>query len=209
MEEQLIQAMENLDEDLVVKTIQSLREKGFDYLSIQDLLNQGMQRVGDHFARGEYFLADLMVSGLIYRKVMEKWIEEHGKSPGKAGKILIGVMKDDIHDIGKDIVCSILRANDFEVIDLGVDVETERFVEAAKEHHPDIIALCGAMWFVEEEMQQAIALFEENGLRKHAKIIIGGACLTSAGIASIPADGYSLNASGAANLCRKIVENNG
>ena len=112
--------------------------EGHSFEEIQQCLNTGISAVGTRFERGDYFIADLIVSGMIYRSALnEREPLRSGGAPRPLGKVVIGVVAGDIHDIGKDIIVSLLRAERFDVVDLGIDVKPERFVHAVRNYHPD------------------------------------------------------------------------
>ena len=125
----LVDAMTELDEDLVMDYVQKMIQQGVSISAIQMCMNIGVTNVGKKFENGEYFIADLIVSGMIYRdalRLLSPMMSTNRLMP--IGRVVIGVVEGDIHDIGKDIVVSLLRAEHFEVIDLGVDVKPERFL---------------------------------------------------------------------------------
>ena len=206
MHEELISAMESLDEDIVIGLVKQLLKEGASNISIMDSLNTGMSLVGNSYESGAYYLADLIVSGSIYRQALG-YLRFDRSSSGKIHicKIVIGVVQNDIHDIGKDIVISTLLSDGFEVIDLGTDVKCEDFITAIKEHKPDILALSGTMSFALDEMQHVIHRLEETGLRDTVKIIAGGLCVNKNNAKRIGADYYSKDPIEAIATCRKMI----
>jgi methanogenic corrinoid protein MtbC1 len=207
MEDELIAAMKNLDEDAVVSYVQKLRENGTDSISIINTLNIGMIEVGKLFESRSYYLADLIVSGVIYQQALK--LIEFEVSAGaetSAGKALIGVVKNDIHEIGKDIVAGTLRAEGFEVIDLGVDVDRGDFVRAVIEHKPQFLALSGTMSFAVDAMEEIIRSLEEAGLRKNLTIIVGGICVNKINARRIGADFYSRDPVEALAICKNLIK---
>ena len=134
----LVQAMAELDEKSLMDAMQdALREKQKTE-RIENSLQEGLKQVGVRFAQGQYYLADMIVSGDLYQEAMNLLISNkqlEGRQQ-KSGKVLIGVMKDDIHDIGKDIVQMLLKLDGFDVMDLGVDVPTEEFLSAVQSYQP-------------------------------------------------------------------------
>jgi Predicted cobalamin binding protein len=206
--DEIIGALEELNEDKVLEDVQSQRLSGTSNIEIMRALNSGMLLVGQRFEEGEYFLADLIVSGVIYRKALEL-LSTHQESNGNpaAGKVLIGVVKSDIHDIGKDIIISSLQAEGFEVIDLGTDVKAEEFVELSLRHRPDIIALSGTMGFAKDEIKKTILKLDEANVRSFAKIIVGGLCVTKQNSVVMGADGYSEDPIDVVNICQELLKN--
>ncbi|MHA1651100.1 MAG: cobalamin B12-binding domain-containing protein [Candidatus Helarchaeota archaeon] len=175
LEDELITAIAELNEARAIEIVQELADR-MSAMDIINLAREGMQRVGDKFAAKEYFLADLIYSAEIFQEIMRKLepaLTITDKAPFK-GKIVIGTVKNDIHDIGKNIVISLLRAEGFDVIDLGVDVPVEQFVNTVKNEQPRVLGLSGLLTVAIDEMKKTIQAIEENGLRENLKIIIGG-----------------------------------
>jgi methanogenic corrinoid protein MtbC1 len=208
MDEALILAMQNLEEEKVLSCVRELHEKGVDTTSIINTLNAGMLRVGKMFEAGSYYLADLVVSGTIYRQALGLIGPLNHKPPGQSrGKILIGVVKNDIHDIGKDIIVGTLLSEGFEVIDLGTDVACEDFIQAVYEHKPGMLALSGTMSYAIDEMEQIIQVLNEKKLRQGLAVIIGGSCANNHNALRIGADFYSKDPIEALGICKKLLEN--
>jgi len=206
--EELVNDVSNLDEDLVLDKVQELIVSGMSSVDIINILNRGMHMVGQRFEFGEYFLADLIVSGVIYKKALDLLcLDKNGDSVSNAGKILIGVVKNDIHDIGKDIVVSTLKSDGFEVIDLGVDVCAEEFVESALAHRPNIVAIGGTMSFSAEEMKNIIEKLKNANVRDFAKIVVGGLGISLSRSRELDVDGYSDNPIEVLAVCRKLLNN--
>ncbi len=204
---QLAAAMRELDESTVLELTKSMIESGHDAFEIQSLLNEGIKDVGKRFESGEYFLADLIVSGIIYQNAMELFhhCQRLDNAPVR-GKVVIGVVENDIHDIGKNIICEVLRAEGFEVIDLGVDVKPKGFVQAVQQHHPDVLALSGVMGFALDSMLATISELEKLGLRDGLSIIIGGSCITSGDPALIRADKMAIDPLETIAFCKAVTE---
>lgn len=202
---ELVLAMSELDEDRVLSLTKE-HQSDRDRYSVISQLNQGMLEVGKRFENGDYFLADLIVSGIIYRKALGLIGPlADGKNQKTNGRIMIGVAKNDIHDIGKDIIVSILCADGFEVIDLGTDVSADTFVARAKQERPDLIAICGTMGFAFGEMGLIIEALENAGIRESVSILVGGMCVDQEESLVIGADGYSKDPVDALNICRKLL----
>ena len=174
---QLIEAMADLNEDLVIATVRQMAAEGHSFEEIQQCLNTGISAVGTRFERGDYFIADLIVSGMIYRSALnEREPLRSGGAPRPLGKVVIGVVAGDIHDIGKNIVKTLLENYGFDVIDLGKDVPKEKIIEATIEHNAQIIALSALMTTTMQEMRNVVEYAKEKGVT--AKIMIGGAVIT-------------------------------
>ena len=206
IEESLVRYVEQLDEENSIRLAKEALNEGIDPLYLLDLMNEGMKRVGKLYDRRDYFIADLIMAGLIFRQVLE--LEEmteffHGSYNRKSGKIILGTVKGDIHDIGKDILKYMLEAYGFEVIDLGVDVPRENFVKNVEKHNPDILALSGVLTSTVDEMKEVVNALLEVNLRDKVKIIIGANHLTKDSFKFIGADGFATDASVGAKLCRE------
>ncbi|KUO70247.1 MAG: cobalamin-binding protein [Desulfosporosinus sp. BRH_c37] len=204
--ESLIGYVEQLDEENSIKLAKEALNEGIDPLYLLDLMNEGMKRVGKLYDCKDYYIADLIMAGLIFRQVLE--LEEmanffHGTYNKKTGKVVIGTVKGDIHDIGKDIFRYMLEAYGFDVIDLGVDVSREIFVKNVEKHNPDILALSGVLTSTVDEMKEVVDSLMEANLREKVKIIIGANHLTQDAFRFIGADGFATDASEGAKLCRE------
>jgi len=205
MKELLVSNVEQLDEENSIKLAKEALNQGIHPLNLLDLMNEGMKRVGRLYDCKDYYIADLIMSGLIFRQVLE--LEEmtdffHKTYDKKSGKVVIGTVKGDIHDIGKDIFKYMLEAYGFEVIDLGVDVSSEIFVKNVLKHNPDIVALSGVLTSTVDEMKEVVNSLTEAHLRENVKIIIGANHLTQDTFKFIGADSYATDASVGAKVCR-------
>ena len=176
---ELAEAMGDLDEDVMVETLeQVMAEGGADAQKAMEACQKGMDTVGSLFEEGEYFVGDLIYAGELMTKAVEilkdALITDGGEDTVKARMILCTV-KDDLHDIGKNIVRSMLEAAGFEVLDLGIDVAPEKIVETAKAEGINIIGLSGVLTLAIDSMKDTIDAFKEAGMRDDVKIVIGGA----------------------------------
>ena len=190
---QLIEAMADLNEDLVIATVRQMAAEGHSFEEIQQCLNTGISAVGTRFERGDYFIADLIVSGVIYRSALnEREPLRSGGAPRPLGKVVIGVVAGDIHDIGKDIIVSLLRAERFDVVDLGIDVKPERFVHAVRNYHPDVVLLSGVL--------------TDAGLRDQVKVLIGGLCTSEYLMHHVGADGWAYDSNRTVRFCKEVVD---
>ncbi|KJS48402.1 B12-binding domain-containing protein [Desulfosporosinus sp. BICA1-9] len=208
IKESLVSCVEQLDEENSIRLAKEALDDGIDPIYLLDLMNEGMKRVGILYDCRDYFIADLIMAGLIFRQILE--LEEmtdffHRTYDKKSGKIVIGTVKGDIHDIGKDIFRYMLEAYGFDVIDLGVDVSREIFVKNVEKHNPDILALSGVLTSTVDEMKEVVNSMVEAHLRDKVKIIIGANHLTQDAFRFIGADGFATDASVGAKLCREWV----
>jgi 5-methyltetrahydrofolate--homocysteine methyltransferase len=165
-----------------------------------------MTEVGRRFEDGDYFVPELLISARAMKSALEilrPLLTAQGVEP--VGRVVIGTMKGDLHDIGKGLVASMLQGGGFEVTDLGVDVAPERFIASAREADADIIALSALLTTTMLGMRSVVEHLEREGLRSRLKVIVGGAPVTRQFADSIRADGYSDTASGAVALARRLV----
>ena len=166
----------------------------------------GLDVVGEQFAAGESFLPEMMLSAVAAREGIAIAMEgmEKGQYKPKATMVL-GTVKGDLHDIGKNLVALILRSRGFEVIDLGIDVQEEQFVDAVREHKPDILGISCLMTTTMVSMKDVIDALSEAGVREKVKVIVGGCPLTQEFASQIGADYYSRNAGSTATLLEELV----
>jgi methanogenic corrinoid protein MtbC1 len=205
--EDLINLIVDLYEKEAIELVQKKIEAGEDPLKILDQVRVAMAKVGEKFEIKEYFLPDLIMSGEILRQITEI-LEPKLKTGPKSeslGKIVLGTVFGDLHDIGKDIVKFMLETNGFEVYDLGVDVPKEKFVEKIKEINPEIIALSGFLTLAYDSMKETIEEIKKAGLREKAKIMIGGGQMDERIRDYVDADAYGKDAVEAVVLAKKWV----
>lgn len=203
----LVQAMTELDEKSLMDAIRRCLAERQEPARIECSLQEGLKQVGIRYASGQYYLADMIVGGDLYQEALSLLIaNKQTDSAHKArGKVLIGVMKDDIHDIGKDIVRTLLTLDGFDVMDLGVDVPEDEFISAVQNYQPDIIALCGVMTFSADRMLETIRRLCELPTRSHFRIIVGGSCVDQKTALKIGADGFTRDAYDVPSLCDKLI----
>jgi 5-methyltetrahydrofolate--homocysteine methyltransferase len=174
---------------------------------VQKFMIPAMDEVGKRFECNEYFVPELLIAARAM-KISLELITPHlvrsGAEP--AGRVVIGTVQGDLHDIGKNLVASMLEGGGFQVIDLGVDVPPEKFVEAAQEKDGSIIALSALLTTTMTMMKRVIEALAKAGIREKTKVMIGGAPITQQYADEIGADGYSDNASAAVALARKLVK---
>jgi corrinoid protein of di/trimethylamine methyltransferase len=168
----------------------------------------GVQQVGQAFSRGEVFLPELVMAGEAMKAavaVLEPELARRGTRRHSEGKVVIGTVSGDIHDIGKTLVATLLAANGFEVHDLGVNVPLEQFVNTAREVDADIIGVSALLTTTMVRQRDLARMMDEMGLRPRIKLIIGGAPVTRSWAEEIGADGFSEDAVGAVALARQLV----
>jgi methylmalonyl-CoA mutase cobalamin-binding domain/chain len=202
----LAQALTDLEEQRVYELVEQKISEGEDALKIISELNEGMVNVGELFSSGQYFISQLIFSAEILKQVMTKLEPllrkvEAGQS---SGKVVIGTVKGDIHDIGKNIVTTLLNGSGFDVTDLGVDVPTEKFVEALKETGAKVLGLSALLNFTYPEMKLVVEEVEKAGLRDQVKIVIGGAPCNEQVREFTGADFYAKDAIAGVNYCKEV-----
>jgi 5-methyltetrahydrofolate--homocysteine methyltransferase len=195
----------NLD-DIVDLTEDALDED----LSAEEILNKGlmpgMDHVGVEFKAGNMFVPEVLRSAKTMQGAMDILKPLLAESGVKSiGKVLLGTVKGDLHDIGKNLVGMMCEGAGFEIEDIGKDVAPEAFVEAVKAFEPDVVGMSALLTTTMRAMESTIKELEEAGLRDKVKIIIGGAPVTQSFAEQIGADGYASNAAGAADLVKKLV----
>ncbi|TGE32951.1 cobalamin-dependent protein [Desulfosporosinus sp. Sb-LF] len=204
----LINYVEQLEEESVLKLSQELLNEGMQPLELLQHIKEGMNRVGELYERKDYYIADLIMAGLIFKQVLEldkMTAHFHSKQNKKIGKVVLGTVKGDIHDIGKDIVRGMLEINGFEVIDLGVDVAKEIFLKKVEEYKPDIVGLSGVLTYSVDTMKEVIDAFIEAGLRDTIRFIVGGNHLTEEVCKFMGADSYATDATAGVLTCRQWI----
>jgi 5-methyltetrahydrofolate--homocysteine methyltransferase len=174
---------------------------------IDDSMVPAMDEVGKLFDAEEYFVPELLLSGRAMKSAMELIRPLLVTSGQKmAARVIIGTVKGDLHDIGKNIVASMLEGGGFEVIDLGTDVSPEAFVAAVREREPQVVCMSALLTVTMPAMKTTIEAFNYAGVRTSVKVLIGGAPVTSQYANEIGADGYSENASTAVSLVKSLLE---
>jgi len=188
---------------------QQALQQGLDPLAcINEGLTPGIQRVGELFASGEYFLPDLIIGAEAMKKalaVLEPALTEGGPGREVLGHAVLGTVKGDLHDIGKTLVGTMLTANGFKVTDLGTDVPADDFVAAITERGATMVGASALLTTTMSEQQRIIQTIEEAGLRDRVKIMVGGAPVTKTWAEKIGADGFAKDAISAVALAKGLV----
>ena len=203
----LYEAVVDMDEDRAAELARQVVAEGYDaYAAIEDGLSRGMDKVGELYEQEEYFIPELLLcSDAMYAgiDILKPHIVRQENSERHV--VVIGVVEGDTHDIGKNLVKIMLESAGFEVIDLGRDIKPQAFLQAAKEHEAEIIALSTLMTTAMPAMKEVIDLLEEKQLRENYKVVIGGGPISPGFAKKIKADAYAVNAAEAARIAKELV----
>jgi methanogenic corrinoid protein MtbC1 len=205
MNDRLISLMADLMEEEALTLVREGIAQGADPVGTLDDARSAMEVVGKRFETGEYFIPDLIMAGEILKEISEmvKPLLETSGAGEKKGKVLIGTVAGDIHDIGKDIDAFMLDVSGFEVLDIGIDVPVQTFVDKIKEFQPHVVGLSGFLTLAFDSMKRTIEAIEAEGLRDGIKIMIGGGQIDETVRRYVGADAYGKDAVAGVQLCRQ------
>ena len=198
----------DFDIDNAEETAKEAIDSGVDPVEAANALTEGIQIVGDKFGSGELFLPDLVCSSEVLKKafpVINAEIEKRGEKAASLGKVILGTVFGDIHNIGKDMVSTLLYAAGFEVIDLGINVKSEDFLKAVREESPDILAMSALLTTTSNEQKNVINGLTRAGLRDKVKVIVGGSPINQEFADLIGADGYGATAPEGVKMVKKFL----
>ena len=195
------------NEELTKQLVKDALEQGLTPSEIINGMSPGAREAGKRFSSGEYFLPELMMAGEAMNAGVQFLIPlmASQQNAESRGKIVIGSVEGDVHDIGKNIVTAQLRADGFEVGDLGIDVAPEKFIETVKKEKPDILALGSYMSTTLKSIEITMEKLVEASLRDSVKVIMGGVAVFPSYVEKIGGDGYGQDAEGAVQVARKLV----
>jgi len=209
IERDLVQALRAGDTEGAERVTERALEEGAEPL---DLIRGGivpaLTEIGEDFQRLDIFLPELMAAGDAAEAataILEDAMASAGEESASLGTVVIGTVENDVHDIGKNIVGTLMRSHGFKVVDLGRDVAPSSFLDAAKKENADVIAMSALMTTTRPSAGSTIGLFEEVGVRDEYKMIVGGGSVTDAWAVEIGADGFSEDAAGAVALCKSLL----
>ncbi len=207
MSEKLVTAIADMEEKEALALATELLAQKADPVAILDDCRSAMEIVGQRYEAGTYFLPELLLAGEMLTEITEIVKPEMAQKQNvqRHGKVLIGTVKGDIHDIGKNIVTFMLDASGFEVRDLGVDVPAEKFMEAIREFQPQVVALSGFLTLAFDSMKETIDAIQSAGLRDGIKIMIGGGPVSEEVKTYTGADGYGKDAMAGVSLAKQWV----
>lgn len=206
MESNLVNFLADLQEKEAKDIAKIKLDQGVDPMDIMSQARDGMKIVGERFGKGEYFIPDLIYSGEILKdiaRMVEPFVKEKGTGDEKLGKVIIGTVEGDIHDIGKDLVVLMLEISGFEVYDLGIDVPIQNFIEKIKETGAKVIGLSGFLTLAFDAMKSTVDAIKEEGLRENVKIMIGGGQMDDEVRRYTGADAFGKDAMDAVDLAKE------
>jgi methanogenic corrinoid protein MtbC1 len=208
-EKQLVEAIAEMREEEAFALAKAMLDRGEDPVRVLELCREAMDIVGKRFEKQEYFLPELVLAGEMLENIgaIAKPLiqEKSGGEAKKLGRVLIGTVHGDLHDIGKNIVTFMLDINGFEVKDIGIDVPVAKFVEEILEFKPSVVGLSGFLTLAFDSMKETVQAIEAAGLRDKMKIMIGGGQVDEAVRTYTGADAYGSNAVAAVTLCREWI----
>jgi len=183
-------------------------DENVDPLKALSALTDSIRIVGDLFEKGEYFLPELVTAADVLQRatpILEARIRETGGHRESLGTVVIGTVFGDIHSIGKMMVSTLLSANGFQVVDLGVNAPAEKFIRAVVDNNANLVAMSALMTMTIPEQRKVIERFEKEGIRNRVKVMVGGSAITPQIAKDMGADGYEATAPGAVRLARELV----
>jgi methanogenic corrinoid protein MtbC1 len=207
MSKELVNAIADMREEEALKLAREMVEGGSEPMAILDAAREAMAVVGQRYEEDTYFLPELMLAGEMMSQITDIVKPELAKLPEieRQGKVVIGTVEGDIHDIGKNIVSFLLDVNGFDVLDLGVDVSSQKFVEAIRDFQPQVVGLSGFLTLAFDVMKETVEAIKAAGLRDEVKIMIGGGQVNEEIRKYAGADAYGKDAMAGVSLAKKWV----
>ena len=208
--DKLAQTVIDGEEEECIRVINDGLEKGMDPIqAVEKGLAKGINKVGDDFANGIVFLPELVMAADIMKagmKILDEKIKAAGMERKSFGKVVIGTVKGDIHDIGKSVVAAVLQASGFDVIDLGIDVEPDTFIQTVIENDAECLGMSTLLTLTLAVMDQTIKKMQELGLRRNVKVIVGGCPVTQEWADEIGADAVGFDSKDAVEKVRQLLD---
>jgi methanogenic corrinoid protein MtbC1 len=207
MSKKLVNAIADMREEKALNVAKEMVEGGSEPMAILDAAREAMAIVGQRYQEGTYFLPELVVAGEMLEQITDMIKPELAKMPEvkRLGKVVIGTVAGDIHDIGKNVVSFMLDVNGFDVLDLGVDVPAQKFVEAIRDFQPQVVGLSGFLTLAFDAMKETVEAIKTAGLRDGVKIMIGGGQVNEKIQEYAGADAYGRDAMAGVSLAKKWV----
>ena len=207
MDERLVKAIADLKEEEALQAAREMLAGGADPMQVVEISRRGMDEVGRRYESNEYYLSGLIMSGEIFKEIVNL-LDDNFRSrvaEGGGGKVIIGAPLGDVHDIGKDVVATLLRVSGFKVIDLGVNVLPSRFVEAVEESGAGVVGMSTLITVAYESIRETVSAFERAGLRDVVKIMLGGGAISEKVCRYAGADAWSLDAQAAVEFAKAFT----
>jgi 5-methyltetrahydrofolate--homocysteine methyltransferase len=207
MTEALVQVLVDMKEAEALQRAKQLVDEGASPMEILESCSKAMEVVGQRFEKGVYFLPHLMMAGEMLKQISSliKPLIQEQKTGDQGGKVLIGTVEGDIHDIGKNIVVFLLEANGFQVRDIGINQKPAKFVEAINEFQPKVVGMSGLLTLAFDSMKKTVQAIEAAGLRESVRIVIGGGVVTEKIKEYSGADAYAPDAMAGVRLCKQWI----
>jgi len=207
MTESLIHALVEMQEAEALQKAKQLLDEGTDPMNILEACSKAMKTVGKRFEQGEYFLPHLIMAGVMLKQISEtiKPLIKEEKTEAGRGRVLMGTVRGDIHDIGKNMVIFLLEVNGFEVRDIGIDQPLENFLKAIREFQPQVVGMSGLLTLAFDSMKETVRAIEDAGLREKVRIMIGGAQVTEQVKDYTGADAYGPDALAGVRLVEQWI----
>jgi 5-methyltetrahydrofolate--homocysteine methyltransferase len=207
MSKKLVNAIADMKEEEALKLVREMVEGGSEPMEILDAARKAVDIVGQRYEEGTYFLPELILAGEMLTQITEVIKPEMAKVPEvkRLGKVVMGTVEGDIHDIGKNIVTFMLDVNGFDVLDLGVDVSPQKFVEAIQDFEPQVVGLSGFLALAYDAMKETVEAIKTAGLRDGVKIMVGGGQVSDEVRKYTGADAYGKDAMAGVSLAKEWV----
>lgn len=207
--EKLIEEMVDLNEEKTYAIVKELLDDNINAREIINYLREAVDIIGNKYNKKEYFLTELVMAGELFQgsaEILEPYLKEEQKTEETKGVVVVGTVKGDVHDIGKNIFITLLKSQGFEVYDLGVDVPPEEFLKKVKETDANYVGYSGLLTVALENMKKTTELLKSNGLRDHVKIVIGGLPVDEMWMKEAGADAFTDNAFEGVEIIKKWAE---
>jgi methanogenic corrinoid protein MtbC1 len=208
MKEKLVTAIADMEEEEALRLVQAMLDAGEDPQAILDAGSEAMALIGARYDAEEYYLPELMIAGDMMKQIGElvkPKLQGSAARKEPLGRVVIGTVAGDIHDIGKDVVAFMLDVNNFEVHDLGVDVPAEKFVEKIREVKPDIVGMSGFLTMAFDQIKRTVEAIKQAGMRDQVRIMIGGSIMNDEVAEYSGADAYGKDATTAVKIAKSWI----
>ena len=207
MSKKLVNAIADMREEEALKLVKEMVEGGSEPMAILDAARKAVDIIGQRYEKGTYFLPELVLAGEMLTQITDMMKPELAELPEieRRGKVVIGTVAGDIHDIGKNIVSFMLDVNGFDVLDLGVDVSPQKFVEAIRDFEPQVVGLSGFLALAYDAMKETVEVIKTAGLRDEVKIMVGGGQVSDEVRKYTGADAYGKDAMAGVSLAKEWV----